>query len=393
MLTDLLHLPVNWIDGMKISRKHFEQTEQFVHEQLRDLAAQQLTDYNFGILPAERSLDLTVFCDFSQQINVELNSCKAVTPNGSRIQISASDAVKANTTLKEMAGKFGLQASQLQNIYIVLSVNPFKRVPTGEPLMDENPPRYPFTGPELKLDIIPAEQINTSQLVTSLVVGKISNQNGELIFQKEYIPSCAAVNSLPSLAEWHVKFRQLLESWEKYCLMIVQKINSKTQSQQPNVLASSIQSISTKIFEQLVGQKLHYQWIISKSAPIYMFTALLRNIQYVHAILQCYPEKDKEEMLNYFAEWTDAQAGNLENQTLRVLQTQYNHYDVVSVFQDIYQAYTAYIQIFQKLSQLDFIGKKKGQNIFVIEQQVKENRPVTPPPPNEKPNNRWSPLS
>jgi uncharacterized protein YpmS len=392
MPTDLFHWPVNWIDGMKISRKHFEQTEQFIHEQLRDLAAQKLTDYQFGILPGEHSLNLNVFCDYNQQIKTELNSCNAVTPNGSRIQVLPQDKLRFDTSLKEVAAKFGLAVSQLQNIYIVLSVDPFKRVPTGEPLMGENPPRHPFTRSELKLDIIPAEQIIATQMSGSLIIGKISCSNGELIFQKEFIPACTSMNSLPALSDWHGKFRLLLENWEQYCIKVVQKTYSKTQTQQSNTLATSIQKLTEKILEKLADEKLNYRWIIHQSAPIYFCEILLKNIHFIQVILNFYPEREKEEMLNYFAEWTDTQAGNLEVQTLRVLQIQYNHYDVASVLQEIHQAYTIYIQIFMKLSQLEFIGKKKGQNIFVIEQQVKDNKQVTPPP-NEKPNNRWSPLS
>jgi len=58
---------------------------------------------------------------------------------------------------------------------------------------------------------------------------------------------------------------------------------------------------------------------------------------------------------------------------------------------EIYRSYQAYVQIFQKLAQLEFIGKKKGQGIFVIEQEVKENK--TAPVPPTKPNSRWSPLT
>ena len=121
MVGDLSHLPVNWIDGMKISRKHFEETENFVQDQIRDGIAQHLTDYNFGILPAENSLDLSVSCDFSQQINIELKACKAITPNGSRIQILPEDAIRENTNFKTVANRFGLQLTQPQNIYIILS--------------------------------------------------------------------------------------------------------------------------------------------------------------------------------------------------------------------------------------------------------------------------------
>jgi hypothetical protein len=387
MLSDLIYLPVNWIDGMKISRAHFQQTENYFTEQLRDGTAQQLTDYNFGILPAERSLDLAVFCDLNQQISVELNSCKAITPNGSRIQVATQDAVKINASFKDIAGKYGLQTAQSQNLYIIITVNPFERISFGEPPANENPPRHPHTRPDQRLDLVPAEYINSIQLANSLVIGKITYQNGELLFDKEFIPSCTAVNSMPVLLDWYIKFRQLLETWEQYCIRIIQKINSKTQAQQPNALATNIQHLSEKILEQLVLQKLPFQWFIHKSAPIYMCALLLQNIQYVFTVLKCYAEKDREELLNYFTEWTEIQAGSFDNQTLRVLQIQYNHYDTGQTLSEIMGIYDFYIQLFQKLAQLEFIGKRKGQNIFVIEQQV--------PSPNstEKPNSRWSPLS
>jgi len=392
MPADLNHLPVNWIDGMKISKKHFEETGQYMEEQVRDTAAQQLTDYNFGILPADKSLDLSVFCDFSQQINIELNSCKAITPNGSRIQVLPKDAIKTSANFKDIISKFSLQISKAQNVYIVLSINPFQRIPTGEPLMEENPPRHPFTKPEMRIDLLPAEMLNTSQLSGSLVLGKISYQNSELVVQKDFIPACTAVNSLPALTDWFIKFRLALESWEQYCIKIVQKINSKTQSQQPNVLANSIQKLSEKMLEQLVKQKIYYQWILGKSAPIYLYVSLLENLQYLHTIQQCYAEKEREEMLNYFAEWTESQPGAIENQTLRILQIPYNHYDTGMVLNEIYQSYQSYIQIFQKLAQLEFIGKRKGQGVFVIEQEVKETKPSTQTPV-QKPNSRWSPLT
>ena len=296
MLTDLKHLPVHWIDGMKISRRHFEETERYMHEQIRDCHAQHLTDFNFGILPADRSLDMNVFCDFSQQINIELNSCKAITSNGSRIQVLPQAPVKINANFKEIATRYGLQLSQPQNMYIVVSVDIFTRIPAGEPILEETPPRHPYSQAEIKLDIIPVEYLNTVQLTSGLVIGKISYMNGELIHQKEFIPPCTAVNSLPVVLDWFNKFRQLMENCELYCVRIIQKVNGK--GQQPNALANSIQKLSEKVLEQLISQKLHYKWIISKMPPVYLCESLLRNIYHVYTSLQCYNEKDREEMLN-----------------------------------------------------------------------------------------------
>jgi hypothetical protein len=392
MTGDNKHLPVNWIDGMKISRKHFEQTGLYTEALFRDIAALSLTDYNFGILPVEQALDLSASCDSNQLIHIELKSCNAITLSGTRIQISLGDIGKLGVNSKEIASRYNLQLSQPQQLNILLTVNPFERLPAGNPVMEESPPRHPFTKPAVRLNLLPAEQLNTDHLSDGLVIGRINYQNGDLQINTDFIPPCTSVNSLPVLEDWYTKFRQALDSWELSCLKVVQKINTKTQSQQPNVLANNIQKISEKMLEQLVKQKIGYRWTLQKSAPVYLCVSLLENIQYVHTVLQCFAEKDREEMLNYFAEWTETPAGTLENHTLRVLQLNYNHYEVGSLLSEIYRSYQAYVQIFQKLAQLEFIGKKKGQGIFVIEQEVKENKPA-PVPPVAKPNSRWSPLT
>jgi hypothetical protein len=392
MPEDFNYLPVNWIDGMKISRKHFEQTGLYMEELVRTSSATGLTDNNFGILPGDKSLDLAVFCDLNQQISIELKTCHAITPNGCRVKLNPEDGIKISTNYKEIVASYGLQPSQAQQLFILLTINPFERLPAGEPDMEENPPRHPYTKPTVHLNLLPADQLNISRLTGGLVIGKINYLNGELQVAPDFIPACVAVNSLPELSDWHKKFRLMLESWESSCLKVVQKINSKTQTQQPNVLANNIQKISEKMLEQLVKQKTAYRWTLDKSAPIYLCVSLLENIQYVHSVLQCYAEKDREELLNYFAEWTDTQAGMLENQTLRCLQLSYNHYDTGSVLNEIYISYQSYLQIFQKLAQLEFIGKKKGQGIFVIEQEVKEIKPAQQTPA-QKPNSRWSPLT
>lgn len=388
---DSKYLPVNWIDGMKISRQHFEQTGSYTEELRRDVSALHLTDYNFGILPGESSFELNIFFDSAQLINIELKRCNAITPNGSRVQIDSGDIQKLSINFKEFAARYNLQLSQTQQLFILLTINPFERLPAGIPVMEENPPRHPFTKPAIRLNLLPGEQINTTQLPDSIIIGRIIYQNGELLVNNDFIPPCTSVASLPALTTWFSNFRQCLDNWESACLKLVQKINSKVQSQQPNALANNIQKLSEKMLEQLVKQKIGYQWTLGSSAPIYLCMSLLENIQFVHTLLQCFGEKDREEILNYFAEWTDTAAGSFENQTLRVLQLKYNHYDAGSLLGETYSCYQAYVLIFQKLAQLEFIGKKKGQGIFVIEQDMKEQKAPTQPTV-QKPN-RWSPLT
>ena len=389
MTNDIQYLPVNWIDGMKISRKHFEETGLYTESLAKNSAEQTLTDYNFGILPGKKSLDLILTCDLNQQINVDLVQCQGITRNGSRISISAEERMTLRKNFRDIAAQYQLQTIQAQSLLILITVDPFTRIPAGAPLMNENPPRHPFTRPLYKLDIVPEETLNPSLLLSSLLIGKVIYANGELRVQSDFIPPYSTLLSHPLAAAWADKFRQLLENWEQYAVRIIQKINARTSAQQTTALAGNIQKMSEKMLEQIIRQKIRLQWIDSKSAPMYFCVSLLENLQYFQTLQICYAEKDREEMLNYFAEWTDTQPGNLEKQLLRTLQLVYNHYDVAAIFQEIHQSYIACEQLFLKLSQLDFIGKKKGQHIFVIEQEVK---PVNPPI-NPKPNGRWSPLT
>ena len=397
MLSDLTHLPVNWIDGMKISRRHFEETGQYIAEQVRDVTARSLSELNFGILPAERSLDVRIFTDFSLQISVEVASCKGITPNGTRIDVAPGQALTHQGNFQELASRYGLQTNQPQQIFVVLQADPFTRVPEGEVSVQETPPRHPYTRETLALDLVPAEYLVPAQLVGGLVVGKISFVNGELIPQKDFIPSCTAMNSTAMTREWHDRFRVLAESWEQNCVRIIQKVNSRAQQQ--NSLTASILRLSEKLLEHLAYGKLHYRWVLPQTPPVYTCEWLMSHVYYLFTLLQCYSEKDREEMLAYFAEWGELQGGTIENQTVRALQVNYNHFDLQQVFLEINQVYQLYGGIFQKLSQLEFIGKRKGQSVFVIEQEVNQTKaapppPPPPPPPQEKQQpKRWSPLT
>ena len=44
----LTHYPVNWIDGIKLSGRHFTAVQDFVIDSLRDAIALQTTDLNYG---------------------------------------------------------------------------------------------------------------------------------------------------------------------------------------------------------------------------------------------------------------------------------------------------------------------------------------------------------
>lgn len=387
MLSEFKNMPVNWVDGMKISRRHFQQEENFVSEQVQDALAVQVTPFNFGILPADKSLAMEVQCDFSQQITVDISHCNAVTPNGTRIYITPNFAIKAVNHFREIAEKYALQLAQPQTLYILLSVNSYDRVPYGEPAVDENPPRHPFTRPDIHVDILPVDQIKTLYLGNILMLGKITYINGELFFQKEFVPPCSSVNSLPIVKDWYNKFYQSLDSLEHSCHKILEKIKQKGQS---NVLTNCISQLSDRTMYQIAGVRTYYRWMLPSLAPVYMCEVLMRVLQNLNTTLHSFSPNDREEVLNYFNEWTDLLQGNIQKQLIQTLQLQYDHYDLQKMFSTIFQSYSIFQQIFEKLVTLEYIGKHKGDTKIYIEQKV-ESPPLSSTGAGEKAS-RWSPL-
>ena len=99
----LTHYPINWIDGMKLSSSHFIAEQDFVTDSLRDAIALRTTDLNYGLQPvAGDSVKMQVLMDHYNQLQLTLEDCHAVTPNGIRIQISASQEGQTLTLSKDM---------------------------------------------------------------------------------------------------------------------------------------------------------------------------------------------------------------------------------------------------------------------------------------------------
>ena len=399
MLPEIKHLPVNWVDGMKISKQHFVEIENFTYDHLRDASAAQLTTYNYGLLPSAtsglKSLEANIQCDRSQQIKLTIHTCRAITASGCRIEIVNQDKFALNVPFSEILAAYNLPPTKEQDFYAVLTVNPFERVAVGQPAMQEVPPRHPFARPSYQLGIVPASLINAEDFGAGhLVVGKIKFANGELNTDTSYIPACMSVTSHQELLKWYYNFGNSLAEIETNSFKIIQKIKLKSQK---STLTDSVYYLVEKLLFALANGLMNFKWIVPQQAPIFMVEFLLRLAQTTRTTIDCLTEREKEEILSYLAEWADMTPAGLSNKFNSVLAIQYNHIEIVPQLSEIEEFIKIIHGLFHKLSQLEFIGKRKGQQIFVIESPVAEptqsiptQQQVTPEP--EKPKSRWSPL-
>ena len=377
------YLPVNWIDGMKINKTHFIAQDNAMRYQLAQNTNCLLNELNYGLLPVGPSgdgLKLFISSDNQNKLQVRIQQCRAITSGGYYIEFNedtllqgmnkAVPVASTPATLKELK-------SRGTDFYIVLSINPYKRVPFGTADLNEVPPRIPFTAPSYSLDLIPSQDVTRNVMGPwQLPVGKISIEDQRVMLEEDYIPPCSSVNSHPELLEILAGLEQFYSKMELYSLQIIQKI---MQKKQVNDMAVIVQKLCENIsfFTSIQLADLKSVGIIQPPAYLVGRVAILSR--QMKNTLDCYLGSGKEELINYFTEWCNISQGELEGAMVNLSNHQYNHLDINNSI-DLVSQFTKIIsRLFYQLAKLEYIGKRKEAGIFVKEEVVKQKSSESAP--------------
>lgn len=387
-MADIRRMAVNWVDGMKISRQHFIETDHYHTDQVRRAGAALLTPLNFGLLlPKDGNdpLEIQVLGDAGNQIRVKVNRCQAITPDGSLLDVEETDDLRLDTSLAGILEQYRLPMTQNVEIYMVLSVGMFERQPAGTPSESEIPVRHPYTMALSRVSLVPSELINIEQWGgPGLIIGKLAYSNSELRVLHDFVPASRAVRSHKNLREWHSRWTGYLNDIEMYSFRILQKIKTKSQK---STLSDSVQLMVEGLVGTMTIVNVSFQRLVPFEPPVQMVTLMIQAAQAIRVALECLTDREKEELLAYLGEWADDTPGSIEKQLLAVVQVPFNQNDILPSLRVIDGFYSMWTALFLKLSQLEFIGKRKGQQVFIIESPVHE-----PPVQPEKAKSRWSPL-
>jgi hypothetical protein len=367
---------VNWVDGMKINKNHFISIENAAMDRIKDAIACGLNDNNYGLLPSLNDkgnpLKIVLTIDNQKTLRLKIFECRAITPGGARIEISdnGSDspgfAVPFPETTFEIAGN-----GNESIVYVAIAVDPFSRVPFGNANPSEEPPRYPFVTPAYRVHIIPEEQLTNKEMGPSfLLIGKIkiADQKPELI--KEYIPPCTTVQSFNMLLKAHAEFDKFFGQLEIDLLKILNKINEKEQS---NVLARVVANLSHNMLYFSSTGILDFRWKIIDQPPLFMFEYIARLARLIKNTIDSNSGEAKEELLNYFTDWCNLKQGEFEKTLISTVNFQYDHSNSYHTLLLMMKFTDVIATLFNKLSVLEYIGKKKDTNIFVKEQTGKKS--------------------
>lgn len=366
---------VNWIDGMKLSSRHFLQSDSYHIDACRDVAEILLNDCNFGLLPPMDGMRSALEIDISPErarFEVILRCCNAVTRGGVRIllhpQFHNKQAVSASVSLSDYEGQDNA------NFAVVVTANPFIRVPVGEPDPEEVPLRHPHTTPSLRMEIIPESILNLNYAKGHhLVIGKVRLRDKQFFWVDDYLPACAVNEAHPTLMSRFEEIDRLQNALRQHAVAIVDAIYQKAQGRPDYdaVLARNTAKLCEQIVHFLGDTTFAYRNLGRISPPIHLVQQVARLAARVSSTLNLIPAMDREKLLAYFSQWTNIQPSGFLETLSKVGDMQYDHLNIGASLQEAMEFMRLIAGLWGSLSRLEFIGKSGNNLVIGIESEYR----------------------
>jgi len=370
----LKYLNVNWENGMNIGKEHFIQQENALTEQLNSNAAVFLNRNNYGLIPidagSDSSIKTVIKIDNQQFLKVKVFTCRALTQGGARIGILEEHQ------LPELESAITHQLEQEtegegNEYFILLSVDPFERQAFGELNAEEEPPRYPYSIPGYKINVI-SEKIIAKEGIHpySFFIGKMRIAQGNPEIHDDYLPPCMLVKSHIQLINFAESVEKFFSQLELNLVSIIRKIKEKNQD---TSLAKSVLSLSENLLHYVSENHLRLRWEFPEKPSIQLFMFVASAARVIRNTIDSNAASAKEELLNYFTNWSELKQGDFEKLLVYCINFEYKHYDILFSIEQFSEFIQIIALLFDKLESLAYIGKKKETNIFVKEQKSKRS--------------------
>lgn len=361
---------VNWSDSMEIAAGHFIQNDNFFIGAVADAARLSLSGYNYGILPSksQESIDNSIRVNdhVTDNIEVRVDNCNAVTSSGYRIHFNAEESGRALFKNYSPAADKNIGNRDVKHWDIIISVDPFSRVASGELDPHETPPRHPDCESSYELYIMPVGDINTTGFGRHyLTVGRIRKDGDRYVMDPNYIPPCTCMASHPELMDYYDNFGMLFNSLEKSSKNIIAKVHERSNKSD---LGSNIQSVCEDVLSYIASIYFGFRNKGKFLPPIETVDYVSSLSHIFYASLNKISNRHKEEMLKYFYEWTDVSPGSFDELLTDTLDMEYEHDNIRSVMVRCEMFLRTFSELWERLSRLEYIGQHK-ENIVVSERK------------------------
>ncbi len=364
---------VNWQDCMNVSSLHFRQTEDYFLDYISEGLKLALAPGIYGFLPSS-DVNLKDMIKITEQANgsiaVEVLFCYAVTPSGVVLKYNSElDGYRLNTVFKDSSKESKYNTKEkLWNI--ILSAEPYDRIPSGELDPMETPPREPNVDFMYSLVVVPTDGSTQRIKGHSLVIGRIQESSDHYVIDQNYIPACITMSGNDALHSYYQHFNELLQNLMRNSKSILSKIYSSTKDQ---VLSFNISLISKEILRYSSGIYFDFRNNGLQEPPIRTVNWFSSLANTIYVSLSFFKESEKEELLKYFYEWTDVTPGAFEELLTDMIDLDYDQQNLRTVMLKVTGFMSVFSELWGKLSQLEFIGKHK-ENIVVSERIQAESK-------------------
>ncbi|WP_276166932.1 hypothetical protein [Zobellia alginiliquefaciens] len=375
MIEDIKNFKINWVDGMKISKEHFESLQNFAENSIKDAYVVRKGRYGHGFLASylDGNNEYAINLDIHKSLKVSIKKLRAITPNGNRIEITENTpSVKEEIVVDELAD------SKLDEGFLLINLDTEHTIPFGEQDPKEIPPRHPFLTNGQFFTFITSDDFAKSGLSgNQLPIAKIQKEGKSLSIATDYIPPSLTLGAHESLIDFYNDTENFVKMTERNAILIVQKIMAK---QSDNPVADAMHLAVDKAYAYLAQQITKIKWEEYDMHPKELLEIIVSFARVFKGSVDISSSQNKEELFNYFGEWTELKGGDYEKIFTDVINMQYNHNDVnqnlilASGFMNVID------RLLTVLTQVDYIGKRRDMGIFVNEnivqnKQDKSNKP------------------
>jgi hypothetical protein len=168
------------------------------------------------------------------------------------------------------------------------------------------------------------------------------------------------------LTDLYGELDSFLSATENYCSRIVQKIYKKNQQ---NELSELVLFLCDRVILFLSEAITNTRWLYYYESPASLLSAIAALARIIKNTIGLRTGSGKDELLNYLSEWSGLKPGELENIFTQVALLRYDNNDIHKCIKAVADFVKVAGKLFETLSNLEFIGKKKDSGFFIKEEQ------------------------
>jgi hypothetical protein len=204
----------------------------------------------------------------------------------------------------------------------------------------------------------------------ALTIGKIFVNNNETSLLDFYVPPCYSISAHPDLISLLESFDVFLSGLERHCTLIVQSVFQKKQE---TPIAQLVLFLCDRVMLYMAQALTEARWTLRHQSPAALFMTMASLARIIKNTIDLRIGSGKEELMGYLSEWCDLNQGEFESMLVSIANMTYEHNDVNKNISESAVFVRVLARLFEALSKLDLIGKRKAGYEFVVKEDRNEN--------------------